>query len=362
MFLHLIGLVSAGILLSGSYQILSRSKNAILRKSAWIFYLFLILLSVCYSGFRMTNSLETDEWRYRLSVAMALQNSLFNYIMENPTELLFQLLKWICGNLFKSSQALILISSILTQIPILEFFRRTSKNFTFAVFIYLCGGIFFITFIPINQYIAISLITYSVLFVKKHNFWPYYIAVIISTLFHSSSIILLPFPWLLYSKIKMWKVFFVGIIISLAGINFDVFFPLIANTQYAVYENYNRFFYGMSLSRAFFWVCQYLFTLYVYIKYEKNKSDLTQLIMWGATLSMGFYMAATQYVMFNRLEFFFGIMGISAVSSVTAYMKLNTKVVFLMLAIVTYLVYGYFVAFHTPNYFTVWSNNYLWVL
>ena len=361
MLVHLVCLLAITVPLATLSQKLAMTSKGGLRKLSIFLYCVLIGVLVIYAGGRVTDRLDTDEWRYRLAVALSQKVGFFSYLAQNKIELLFQTFKWICGNWFHSSQMFLIITSLITQGLIVSFFRKASTNFALAIFIYICSGIYFISFIPINQYLAIALSTYGLLFVEENFSWKYFAMVLLATLFHSAAILLFFMPVLWQWRLTFWKVAAICIGAFVLGKSYSVFFPFLANTQYAIYQTAEKFFYGVNYWRISFWVGQYLLVMGYYFFIKKDFSQKENILLWCACLSMAFYIASSQYVILARVELFFGIAGIALVSSMSDLLgKKGKGLVYLIIGII-YSIYGYHVALHSAQYYSIFTENYLWL-
>ena len=309
----------------------------------------------------MTDNLNSDEYFYRLKLMFARDFSLWEYICLNKMEALFQLFKWICANWFNSSQSLILFSSIFTQGIILRFFYRSSFNFPLAIFIYLMSGVYFQSFVAINQYMAIAMITYSLLFINTKRHWPYYVAVLIATLFHSSSIMLLPLPLLNRFKFTPFKCVAICLISLFVGKYFQFLLPLFSGTAYASYQTADFFFYGVNYFRVLFWGIQYAFVLFAYFQLRSLRDSSKEIMWWFLLLSLATYIASLYYVLFGRVQLFFGIVAITLTSCIPMCFDKKFRYLFYLLLVGVYCIYGYYVAFHTAEYHTCFTNTYLWI-
>jgi len=79
---------------------------------------------------------------------------------------------------------------------------------------------------PLRNLIAISIALYSIPALLERNKWKYFLIILIATAFHYSSLIMVPFYWILNKQYKNSTVVFVFILFNLAFIDAKILYSL----------------------------------------------------------------------------------------------------------------------------------------
>ena len=185
----------------------------------WAFILLVVILSL-FAGLRTSYN---DTWNYvsgynscpALAEFFADPENLNPF--KNP---LFYAFESVLKSLGCDAQVLIFVSSVITQLCFLRFFRRYAPNFTFSIFIYFTLGTFVFTLAAIKQVLGMSIVTLAFPFLEKKQWGRYYLLVIIAALVHTYAIAFAVLP---FFTVRPWRKFtflFVAVMVVLM-MNFE---------------------------------------------------------------------------------------------------------------------------------------------
>lgn len=167
-------------------------------------YLALVLIMILFAGLRTGYN---DTWNYmngfRNSKGL---ESFVSYsknlnIFRNPLfYFCYSALRDITGN----AQWLVFISSCITQLCFLLFFKRYSHNFTFSIFIYFALGTINVSLAAMKQVCAMAIVTLAFPFLERKQWIRYYLFVFIAMLVHTYALAYAVLP--LFTG-RPWKLF-----------------------------------------------------------------------------------------------------------------------------------------------------------
>ena len=153
-----------------------------------IYFVIICLLIILFSGFRHIIAPAIDESVYRRRFDWYIGKDIIPIIKESDSPL-FAILTWGGVNILHSNQGGILIATVFTVVLLIASLKRDAKDFSFAVILLFATGCIFDTFNGIAQYLAAAVFAYSF----KYIYIKYIICVIICTLIHRASVIMLSF-------------------------------------------------------------------------------------------------------------------------------------------------------------------------
>lgn len=92
-----------------------------------------------------------------------------------------------------------IIVSFITIYLVFLVIRKESKNPILSVYLYITAGLFFASFNGMRQFLSVSIMFYSIRYIKERNLFKFILCMIPAILFHYSSIFYL-FLYFLYGK------------------------------------------------------------------------------------------------------------------------------------------------------------------
>lgn len=208
----------------------------------------------------------------------------YNYIFKNLStqsissildlynrEFLFYVLNKIVYILFGNFQIMLIVSALISIIPILIVYKNESKNMFLTVSLFLIIAPFSVFFSGLRQSIAIGIVILSYYFLKNKKVISFIIMILIASLFHKSSLIcLIIYPIYHFKHTKKMLYIFVPLLIITWIFKNQIFSSIIQFVDPLYQERYNIIesngAYGML-------VLLILFNLICFILPEKNQVD-----------------------------------------------------------------------------------------
>lgn len=136
-----------------------------------------------------------------------------------------------------------MICSILTILPAYIIIKKRAKYPVESLFLYISLGFYALQFNMIRQMIAIIVTFYSFKFIEKKQFLRFLICILISTLFHNTSIIFIPFYFLSYLHFNKKQMILILIFEFLLVFIYQPFMLFITSNfeAYQVYSQVNSY-------------------------------------------------------------------------------------------------------------------------
>lgn len=134
---------------------------------------------------------------------------------DNRHELGFIILQYIISIFSWDFIIFFAIVSILILYLTLHYFHKYSPNNQLAVFFYITFGIFYSSLNFIRQNIAAIIVAFAFMQIKEKNLKKYVLLVVLASLFHQATIVMLPFYFILQIKPTKLIMFLYGFVITL---------------------------------------------------------------------------------------------------------------------------------------------------
>lgn len=317
--------------------------------------MFLILLFV--SSFR--GDFTTDYPTYSNFFSTYRFYSFEDILKEDQLqELGYVVLNKIIGEFTDNSIYLFIITSFMILILYFHQIARDSKYAWLSLLLFITVGDYYPSFNILRQILAVAIIFSGSKYLYERNFYKYCIVILLAFLFHRSSIIMLPFYFLLNLKISFKNIvtLFSGSLILI--LVFDKIFPII---QQYFYSNYTSQSYGITGQS---WMAAlWPFTIAVFCTIHNNKFDkdsTKQNVWFNASIFYAlFSILSIQIQLVQRLMYFFSPYILLAVPLIinklpSKFDKLIYKVAFSFILLI-----WHFIAFsdsgYDPFYF-IWQK------
>lgn len=240
----------------------------------------------------------------------------FHNIVEGRPQEVEKTYKLICMLVWKLGldfQWVYVIYCLIAYTLLAMCIRKYSKNYAFSYLMFYFSGFFALLGLnQIRQFVSVMLIFYGYSFIKEKKLIPYVICVLLATAFHFTSIVMLPFYWILNKK---WRLsIFAVIAVVLAPINFfytevmgwlfATFLPRYLNTNYMTRE------FNLDIP----YLAMVIFTLIICLIYRKNADK--EVPMWhnGVILSVLIGLLGSWVPEYKRFIYFFFIGSITYVT------------------------------------------------
>ena len=173
------------------------------RFSDWSFLLIIVILSI-FAGSRVKYN---DTLNYMRAFEKAQPLSVFLADPENFslfTNPLFELYRSFLKTYTDNPRWLIFTTAVFTQICMIRFIKRYSKNFVFSMYLYFTLGTFVFTLAAIKQVLAMAIMTLAFPYLERHKWGRYYLVVLIAMMFHTYAVMYAMLP---FFRVRPWKTF-----------------------------------------------------------------------------------------------------------------------------------------------------------
>lgn len=310
------------------------------KKLSYVYLAFLILTLVLISGFRVDQSLYSDEYNYRHDFQELIGVPFFNINWMSENEPGFTLFNWFLANTTHNSQSLILLTSIFINIVNILFIYKYSNSFVMSMFIYVAGGSFFTSMNIIRQYFANAIVLCGFKYIQRKEFFKYALFVIVAVTFHNSALLCLFYYFILNIELENKYVKVASIIgASAVMFGFSSFMQLFSYTTYGDYiESYATTGYGVGWVRIIFWGAFAVF-IYYYRKKIFRGSKIPRSLIMSYFLSCLILLMSRLYVFIARLDYF-SISNQVIVPEVRKVFNKNSKVVVSVCIYFIFFIYG----------------------
>lgn len=157
------------------------------------------------------------------------------FVNEPGNALLFDFLRKIGA----TAQLYFFLNAIITQLFVYLILRSQKSYFWLVVFMYYCISLFYMaSFNAVRNYVAISIMIWSLRFVEKNELLKFSIIVLMVTFcVHFSALIFLPLFFFLRSNHSKWVIFIILIGLVLGS---NLLWGFISMTPYAKYDKFDN--------------------------------------------------------------------------------------------------------------------------
>lgn len=132
-------------------------------------------------------------------------------------EIGYYLLNYLVRLFTNDAQYLFLITSFIVIFLTTRTLKEYSVSYMLSIFLFITLYFYYNSFNILRQYIAVSIVFYSVRYILRDNSKKYILTILIASLFHNTSLIMIPFYWLLkmkISNIRYFVLFLLSIVLS----------------------------------------------------------------------------------------------------------------------------------------------------
>lgn len=265
-----------------------------------IVYGFLFLIFWLVAGLRYETGVDwpgyTSFFKESESIQKITSNGFGSYF-ENEYEFGYVVLNSIIRTFTVNVQWLFLITGLGTSLLLFGSIKKYSTHIFISLLIYFCTIYFILDMSGIRQCISLNLFLVSIDYISKRKLLKYFGIILFASMFHITSLVLLPLYFVLNLKIKTWVLIIVvsiGIFISLFHISWIMLivdkitnsFQLAAITgkltRYSARSDSRNFGMGFILNFLIFVFC-------IFKRKELDKNKMFNLFLNMYVLSLFFY-------------------------------------------------------------------------
>ncbi|ETT41437.1 polysaccharide polymerase [Paenibacillus sp. FSL R7-269] len=268
-FVNLMIIASGAVLeLINSKDKLNTHRN---KTSAHVFLILSFTLLLAISSFR--GSFTTDYTNYVYLFERYNQYGFFDVFRVGfPQEKGYIFLNRLIG-LFTSNPLYLFITvSFVTLYGFYSQIRKYSIYVSLSVIMFVTVGSYYTSFNTMRQILAVSIIFAGSKFLYDRKLLKYCLVVILAAFFHKSSLIMIPFFFILNLKIKFKNLVIVALALVLSTLYLDSIITFIQRAFYSVYTNNVYGTTGFSFKNAFLPIMIMIFCLFNYKKIDLNNT------------------------------------------------------------------------------------------
>lgn len=163
----------------------------------------------------------------------------FNNVIRGEkvdVEVGYELINKICAFFSKDYAFLFFVTALIFIFFICKTIKSYDISYSFAIFIFICGGFYLFSFNVMRQCIAIAISFYSLKYIEKNNISSYMILNLISASVHNTALLFIPLYFILNKKIKMkWYLLVIGIVFPLRFVLTTYISQFLMGTKYYNY-------------------------------------------------------------------------------------------------------------------------------
>ncbi len=191
-----------------------------------ILFFIITCIFICISGLRY--NVGADFFGYYNNFDYYAADTL--NIFEN-NEIGIRIIAKIAMLIGSSPQIYIFLCSMFTIVLFMLTIKKYSEITVMSLMLYVFLGMFLGSFNAIRQYLAVSIVFFSIRYIFETKWKPWVISICVAFLFHTSAIFILPIYWLVTIKNKKLFVLFLSIVAVIAFFSYDQIFLMIDNLK-----------------------------------------------------------------------------------------------------------------------------------
>lgn len=255
---------------SALYSLLGRLTDRIfldiiLKRVRIIFYILSFIVIFCLSAFRFDVGIDYgsySNWFDKMSTGI-----------DAYFEPLFLLTVTIIQLFTDNTQWLFIVSSAITIGFIFASIHKQSSMPALSVFLFCTMGFLSHSFNLIRQFVAISIVLYSLHYLINKKIIKYVLLIIMAAMFHKTAIIMIPLYYLINRSYKRVEYLIITILAFLSLIFQNNIKSFLIETFYSQYQD-TDFIYQNITSIYYAIICAVLLMLTIYLLYNNKMSLL----------------------------------------------------------------------------------------
>ncbi len=227
----------------------------------------------------------------------------------------FNFLNFFVSKTFGEVQFLFIICSGVTMYFIYRSYKKSSADKYLSLYLFVTLYFFFSSFNYVRQYMAISLVLFAVDDLINKNFKNYLIKVAVASLFHSTSLLMIPFYFIARRKVRLGVYIPLTAILMLSRIFYQQIIVLVTKImpKYAIYLDFEGG--GATVSLL---LLMMNFVVLLAITYKKRKNieqkeeikyinNIENIYLNACFFALCFYSFASINTLFSRIGSYFFI-------------------------------------------------------
>lgn len=259
----------------------------------------------------------------------------------------------------KNSLYIIIVTTFITLYCFYNQIIKDSPYKWISILLFITIGPYYTSFNLIRQILAVGIVFMGSRYIYQKNIIKYVSVIILASLFHRSSLVMIPFYFILNSELSIKKLLY----IIVSGIVFILFSDMIISIiQLVAYNSYEKGSYGMSglkYTNAIMPVSILIFTLFHYKKLDAKDIKINVWIN-GIIFYTFFTILGLKVQMLQRIAEFFAPYALLMIPKIIYNIRdVKLKLIYIFLLVIICISYNYIVLSGTgydPFYFIIDSN------
>ncbi|MGN7941312.1 EpsG family protein [Virgibacillus sp. 6R] len=263
--------------------------------------------------------------------------------VQNNKDPGFSILQMILKNITEDPQLLLFITAFVTNLLIGITLYKYSRNIEISLYVYITSGLFTVSMNGIRQFLAASIIFFSLKYLLKGEFKFYLIFVLIASTFHQSALILIPIYFIVRRKAwTKFTLFIIALAVTLVfGFNYfsEILFSAIEDSQYSHYSDFNEG--GANIMRV---LVDIVPVIIAFLGREKLRIlwPKIDIIVNLSLINLVFGLIATQNWIFARFNIYFSLFNLILITWIIyAFKDSNKKLIYYGIIVLYFLYYYY---------------------
>ena len=323
--------------------ILATTLNRIKAKK-WLTIILVSIPLVSIAGFRW--KVGTDFGTY-YSTFTEIPNYSLSFIFESaysdfiPFERGFSVLIWLIGVINKNPQFIIFITSLINVVIVVVALKKYSNNFPLSIYLYVTSMIYYSAFNGIRQWIASVIIFIAFKYLVNRDLKKYLIFVLIASMIHISSLIMIPVYFIVNFKPFGKKIIIIVVIIGIIAVflqpvlqNLEV---LTSDTRYSGYMTVSKEDDGVNIFRVLVAIVPVIISFIFYKKLKDDKEN--RFLINFATLNFLVLFLAMQSTIIARLTIYFELYNLLLYPKIVKVFKKEEAYVFIFILCLCFFIY-----------------------
>ena len=281
---------------------------------------------VFISGFRVIDK-EGSDTRYYCDLFIELSNLNFeSIVMTYQHEVGFYLFCHCLSYISKDPQILLLVSSIIINLPVVVFVYRKSKDPCMSILLYITLLFFFGGMNLMRFSMALSILLMATDYVVNRKFLKFSLVVFFASLFHFSAYFFFLIYFIYPFRLSITKIVLISLPFIGASFAFNSLFSLLilVNARYASYDNGFGEFYQSAIANYLLFFVIFVFAVFALRQIPKKIEYIEgheKYYIWCIILAVIMSIMAINIMMITRFVIMFSIMEIIYIPNLLKNMK-----------------------------------------
>lgn len=168
-------------------------------------YNVIVLIFILFSGLRWNVGTDYMQYYRNYELYKAFNFNDIFFIFEEPG---IRIIAKISSYIYDDPLTMLFICGIIINYLFVRTIFENTNNFTLSIAVFMFSGIWLGSFNGIRQYLAASVVVYAFKYIKKREFFKFFIAIFTASLFHISAWFCLIFYFIYEKRFKIKQIIY----------------------------------------------------------------------------------------------------------------------------------------------------------